>query len=248
MATSAEERALGETGFQVERLMLEPAVLPPLPRNLNIYFYVHKDLARTYRDAQETIFSLLAKVVYLARRPDWRGPPSEGADDEATLHTIEAYGGPIEPPYDGQRHLHELHIRLYYCFEQDDYGYWMIGGSVHLEPDNSHPDHTNDDPPYFGSCPLCGCVDVPSADRQRYHRDCRDVLGIECLLHGTSHGRRLHCEQGMLRGIDNVPAGAGRRVITRTTTPGALSVNIDAGCLASVIVLPTQADRSALTR
>jgi len=233
---SAEERALRNTGFVLERLLLESQVRSPMPRNLNIYFYVQESLAATYVAAQYIVYRLLERGAYLSRRDRRRGPPSEGADGEATLHTIEAYEGVIEPPFDGQRHPHELHIRLFFQFDQEDYDYWMIGGSVHLEPDNSHPDHMNDAPPYFGSCPLCGCLESPSPDRQRYHRDCRDGLGIELLLRGTVHGKPVRCDRGEIPGIDNISTDDGQQVVTTTTTPRALWADIDICCLASVIV------------
>ncbi|HLW46623.1 MAG TPA: hypothetical protein VKW09_02540 [bacterium] len=168
-----------------------PFDLPPRsvfepPSYPNVWFYVHEALAESHAGAVAFVTNWLRGECGLV--DDFgRYKPPEASDAQARLRGLQPWRQAADP---ARNHAHDLHIRYYYVAlrqrGQERAGrYFRLAGSVHYEVEDEHPLH-----PYVDECPFCGRTgEYAGADD--LFAGAHEPLGLELLLHGTNHGRRV---------------------------------------------------------
>ena len=172
-----------------------------MPRYPNVWFYVDRALADSYRAAVRLVVDQIRSPMRL--RED-HGPFSnpEGCDFEVRLEHLQPWADTAHRPL---QHAHAFHMRYYHSalarqnLEQvtletvdGQRQFFRIAASAHYEVEHTNPNHAD-----VETCPICGrtgeYADLVGNLVERVH----DPLGLELLFNGTIRNEPVKFEDDL---------------------------------------------------
>jgi hypothetical protein len=198
-----------------------------MPRYPNVWFYVDRSLAPSYRDAVD----LVARHVRESMRArEDHGPfdNPEGCDFEVRVEHLQPWE-PREPR--AQRpltHAHAFHLRYYYSAlaargldavtvrtPAGPRPFYRVAASAHYEVEHANPLHAD-----VEACPFCGRTGEYQGMKGNLVEEVHDPLGLELLLAGTIRGEAIRFEDYEQRPVGGIKSAAGQLTLDSLVVPG----------------------------
>ena len=198
-----------------------------MPRYPNVWFYVDRTIASSYRDAVDLVARHVRERM---RAREYHGPfdNPEGCDFELRIEHLQPWE-PREPR--AQRaltHAHAFHLRYYYSAlaaagldavtietPAGPRRFYRVAVSVHYEVEHANPLHAD-----VEACPFCGRTGAYGDMKGSLVEQVHDPLGLELLLTGTIRGEAVRFEDYEQRPIGGIMSGAGRFTLESVVFPG----------------------------
>ena len=197
-----------------------------MPRYPNVWFYVDRSLASSYRAAVDMV---TGHVRGRMRAREFFGPfdNAEGCDFEIRLEHLQPWE-PREPrELRPLTHAHAFHMRYYFSAldahelelvtvptTSGPREFYRVAASAHYEVEHANPHHAD-----VEVCPICGRTGDYKDRRGSLVEEVHDPLGLELLLTGTIRGEVVRFEDDSQREVGGILAPTVRFTLEHVVFP-----------------------------
>ncbi len=216
-APSAVPASPHATALSMDAFQLPPKSVfdKAMPRYPNVWFYVDRSLAASYRAAVDLVTRHVRDSM---RAPEYFGPfdNPEGCDFEIRIEHLQPWEPRQPRELRSLTHAHAFHLRYYFSAldaqelervavstAAGSREFYRVAASAHYEVEHANPHHAD-----VEMCPICGRTgeykDLTGSLVEQVH----DPLGLELLLTGTIRGEVVRFDDYDQREVGGI-GGAG---------------------------------------
>jgi hypothetical protein len=225
-ATSTRAPVFEASSPDIFRLPPKTAFDKTMPRYPNVWFYVDRTLAPSYRAAVDLVTTHVRETM---RADELFGPfdNPEGCDFEVRLEHLQPWE-PREPrELRPLTHAHAFHMRYYFSAleaqklesvtvstKAGPREFYRVAASAHYEVEHANPHHAD-----VEACPVCGRTGEYKELKGNLVEQVHDPLGLELLLTGTIRGEAVRFEDYERRAVGGILATTDRVAFDHVVFP-----------------------------